>query len=218
MFSGGPDSTTLLYDLVNQGCHVHALYFDFGENSTRSVHQILSKVGDNVSLHHFRFSDFMNEFYGLPQPILMRRGFIMNEIPETAEYVQPFGSAISLMLAASWSIKNNIRDVFYGIHYNDTHFTDNKAEYFAMLSSLTELCEGPNYRVQFHTPYLDMPKAQVVQKGAELGIDFADTWSCAAHGEVHCGACPPCLDRQMAFTLAQIVDPVAYAGDVVQVR
>ncbi|WP_341828318.1 7-cyano-7-deazaguanine synthase [Trueperella pyogenes] len=215
LFSGGPDSTTLLYDLARDGYFVHALHFNFGEKSTKSVHQIAEDLSDHVELHEFNFTQLMQDFYGSPQPILMRKGLVINEHPETAEYVQPFGSAIALMLTASWAVKNDIRDVYYGVHYNDSHFVDNKKEYFDLLSSVTEACEGAGYRVSFHTPYLQLMKSEVIEKGKALGVDYAKTWSCADNTDVHCGVCPPCIDRRMSFSIASIDDPVHYLTDAV---
>ena len=56
-----------------------------------------------------------------------------------------------------------------------------------------------------------MSKADIVRRGAELGVDFTQTWSCYQGGETHCGRCGTCIERREAFYLAGVEDPTAYA-------
>ncbi|MFI5497126.1 7-cyano-7-deazaguanine synthase [Actinoplanes sp. NPDC051859] len=61
-------------------------------------------------------------------------------------------------------------------------------------------------------PFLAMTKAQIVALGADLGVPFADTWSCYRGEAAHCGTCGTCTERREAFTVAGIADPTRYAG------
>jgi 7-cyano-7-deazaguanine synthase len=56
-----------------------------------------------------------------------------------------------------------------------------------------------------------MTKAQIAGRGAELGVDFAQTWSCYVGGEIHCGECGTCVERREAFAEAGVTDPTVYA-------
>ena len=64
--------------------------------------------------------------------------------------------------------------------------------------------------LQVIRPFIAMTKAQIARRGHELGVDFAQTWSCYKGGERHCGRCGTCVERREAFALAGIPDPTVY--------
>jgi len=195
------------------------LTFNFGEAEAaceqRAAHNIATAL--NVEHHHFDFSGPLREFYGLPQPQFLRMaGPAVTGFPTPVSQstdVQPFGSTIALMLAASWAVKNGISDVFYAVHGDDARFTDNHPEYFNLLGTVTRECEGEQHAVTFHTPYLGIRKYEVLQKGLDLGVPFELTWSCAIGNDEHCGTCAPCLSRRGAFAVLGITDPVTYTSE-----
>ena len=222
LFSGGPDSTTLLFDLIDQGREVVALTFDFGEaegyKELIAAKSIIERVG--VEHHFFDFSGPLKEFYGLNQPQFMRgaQWTTMQTPPvNESEDIQPFGSSIALLLAASWAVKNGIEDVFYAVHAEDARFTDNKLDYFSLLSDVTSKCEGEQFRIKFHTPYISIRKHEVFEKGASLEVPFNETWSCGKGLEAHCGTCPTCHERAGAFAVNGIQDPTLYINEFAQV-
>ena len=57
-----------------------------------------------------------------------------------------------------------------------------------------------------------MTKAQIATRGAELGVDFAQTWSCYAGKDIHCGECGTCVERREAFLVSSVPDPTVYAS------
>ena len=61
-------------------------------------------------------------------------------------------------------------------------------------------------------PFIDFDKAAIARRGAELGVDYSETWSCYVGGEIHCGECGTCVERREAFLLAGIPDPTVYAS------
>lgn len=72
------------------------------------------------------------------------------------------------------------------------------------------VCAGTDGEVKFEAPFVDMDKAGIAKLGAELGVDFRDTYSCYKGGEKHCGRCGTCVERKEAFELAGIEDPTEY--------
>ena len=64
--------------------------------------------------------------------------------------------------------------------------------------------------IQLLRPFIDLDKAGIVTRGNELGVDFAQTWSCYQGGESHCGRCGTCVERREAFLLANLPDPTSY--------
>ena len=67
--------------------------------------------------------------------------------------------------------------------------------------------------IKIHTPLIKLTKAEIIQKGTELGVNYAMTHSCynPAEGGVSCGACDSCQLRLKGFQEAGIEDPIKYA-------
>jgi 7-cyano-7-deazaguanine synthase len=59
-----------------------------------------------------------------------------------------------------------------------------------------------------HAPFVWMRKAEELQLGLEMGVDYAHTWTCYCGGEVPCGECPSCVERAVAFKEIGIADPL----------
>ena len=55
-----------------------------------------------------------------------------------------------------------------------------------------------------------LTEGRIAAEGAQLGVDFARTWSCYKGGAVHCGKCGTCVERREAFILAGLKDPTVY--------
>src|SRR5205085_725743 len=69
---------------------------------------------------------------------------------------------------------------------------------------------GTYAQVELIRPFIKMTKAQIARRGAELGVDYSQTWSCYVGGDVHCGKCGTCVERREAFLNAEIPDPTRY--------
>jgi 7-cyano-7-deazaguanine synthase len=103
--------------------------------------------------------------------------------------------------------------VFFGAHAEDAHnwaYPDCTPEFIGAMANAIYV--GTYHTVRLATPLMWMMKHEIVTLGHRLGVDFADTWSCYAGGEEHCGVCPTCRARSQAFTTAQVADPTIYAG------
>lgn len=72
---------------------------------------------------------------------------------------------------------------------------------------------GTYINVDIEAPYTLLSKADIVCRGAALGIDYATTYSCYKGGKRHCGTCGTCRERQEAFALAHIEDPTEYEAN-----
>jgi 7-cyano-7-deazaguanine synthase len=70
---------------------------------------------------------------------------------------------------------------------------------------------GLAHPIAIDAPYADMSKADVVRRGAALGVPFDLSLSCMnPAGAVHCGLCSKCRERHDAFVEAGLSDPTAY--------
>jgi 7-cyano-7-deazaguanine synthase len=111
-------------------------------------------------------------------------------------------------------------DVFIGVNAVDySGYPDCRPEFLARFEALAAVCskravEGRPPRI--HAPLLQLSKADIVRRGAALGVDFARTRSCYAPDAAGaaCGACDACAIRLAAFREAGIEDPAPYAAAV----
>jgi 7-cyano-7-deazaguanine synthase len=69
---------------------------------------------------------------------------------------------------------------------------------------------GTYVGVEIIRPFIAMDKAGIARRGQELGVDYAQTWSCYKGLAIHCGSCGTCVERREAFLLAGIADPTVY--------
>ena len=105
-------------------------------------------------------------------------------------------------------------------------FPDATPEFRAALARALSL--GLGHPLTIDAPYAEIDKADVVRRGAALGVPFELTLSCmnpvVEHGDgnqhrvqQHCGACSKCRERHDAFIEARVADPTTYR-DTVHVR
>lgn len=92
-------------------------------------------------------------------------------------------------------------------------FPDATPDFFEALTELVNRGLVSGMEVQVHLPLKARTKADVVRLGADLGVDFAWTWSCNLDGDLHCGTCSSCVERREAFAEAGIEDPVRFAEE-----
>ena len=133
------------------------------------------------------------------------------DIPST--YV-PARNTIFLSLALGWAEVVGARDIVIGVNALDySGYPDCRPEFIGAFERLAELAtkagvEGARFRV--HTPLLTLGKAEIIQRGLELNLDYGLTHSCydpSPSGQP-CGACDSCVLRAKGFREAGVTDPV----------
>ena len=136
------------------------------------------------------------------------------DIPVT--YV-PARNTVFLSCALGWAETLGTGDIFLGVNALDySGYPDCRPEYIAAFESMANLAtkggvEG-TLPVTIHTPLIDLSKAQIIQRGRELGVDYGQTISCYDPGDdgAACGRCDACQLRLKGFREAGLEDPVAY--------
>jgi len=144
-------------------------------------------------------------------PVPLDRDLSDTSIPAT--YV-PARNTIFLSLALGWAEALDARDIVMGVNALDySGYPDCRPEFIAAFESLAALgtragVEGARFKV--HTPLIALSKAEIIRRGAALGLDYAITHSCYAppDGLAACGRCDSCVLRAKGFAEAGLRDPL----------
>lgn len=211
LLSGGMDSVTALYHAAEKHRVAAALSFHYG-----------SKHNDR----ELPFAEWHARRLGIPH-VTVRLPFIAEqfashllqggaEIPKghyeeesMKQTVVPFRNGIMLSIAAGFAESKGATGLVIAAHAGDhAIYPDCRAAFMEAMGDAIRL--GTYAEVELLRPFIAMNKAQIAARGAELGVDFTQTWSCYLGGEIHCGECGTCVERREAFLLAGIPDPTRY--------
>ncbi len=123
--------------------------------------------------------------------------------------VVPFRNGIMLAVACGIAESRDLRRVMLANHFGDHAIYPDCRRDFVDAMSEAMRC-GTYCGVTVFAPYTDITKADIARRGALLGIDYAETYSCYKGGAHHCGRCGTCRERREAMALAGIDDPTVY--------
>lgn len=224
LLSGGMDSATTLAIARTEGFEVYALSFLYGQ---RHVHEIEAAkrvaAAHGVKDHRFVSID-LRAFGGsaLTDNIdVPKNRPIGNEIPIT--YV-PARNTIFLSYALGFAEVMGAYDIFIGVNAVDySGYPDCRPEFIqsfektANLATAAGVTQQGAFRIQ--TPLIALTKAEIINKGINLGVNYALTLSCYDPSETGeaCGQCDACQLRLKGFADNGMVDPGAYVKDKVTV-
>lgn len=211
IFSGGLDSTTLLYSLKAQGRDLKALSINYGQRHLREL-DFAKKTCEKLSVEH-RTVDLS----GL-RPLLGGSSQTDSnvEVPEghyAAENMKltvvPNRNMLMLSVAAAWAIAEKADTIAYAAHNGDhAIYPDCREEFVQALNGALALADW--HTVSIERPFVNLTKGQIVRVGSALNIPFEDTWSCYKGSNDHCARCGTCCERILAFKEAGVVDPTRY--------
>lgn len=150
----------------------------------------------------------------IPVPKGRSNDEMSGSIPPT--YV-PARNTVFLSYALAWAEVLMCDHIFVGVNAVDySGYPDCRPEYIAAFETMANLAikatvEG-HLEIKIHAPLIRMTKAQIIQTGIDLGIDYAITHSCYDPDAVGraCGQCDSCILRKKGFREAGIVDPTLY--------
>ncbi|MEE8288216.1 MAG: 7-cyano-7-deazaguanine synthase QueC [Nitrosomonadaceae bacterium] len=216
LLSGGLDSATILATARDRGHKCYALSVDYGQRNrselvaaadvARSMgacgHQII-----NVDLTLFGGSALTDESITVPTE------GIKAGIPVT--YV-PARNTIMLSLALSWAEVLGSSDIFIGVNAVDySGYPDCRPEYIAAFEKMANLATKAgtqDNKLCIQAPLISLSKAEIIQQGESLGIDYSLTVSCyqADEAGLACGMCDSCRLRRAGFEAANVPDPTRY--------
>lgn len=123
--------------------------------------------------------------------------------------VVPFRNGIMLAAAAGLAESRGLHTVMLANHSGDhSIYPDCRPGFVDAMSRA--ISEGTYDHISIFAPYTGMTKTEIAARGAQLGIDYAHTYSCYKGGERHCGRCGTCRERREALRDAGLDDPTLY--------
>jgi len=214
LVSGGLDSATALAIAQNEGFECHGLAVDYGQrhrSELEAAQRVCQAAGVSLKI--------------LPLDLRLIGGSALTddiEVPETATsgipvtYV-PARNTIMLSLALAYAEVLQASDIYIGVNAVDySGYPDCRPEYIEAYQRMARLAtkaavEGA--AITIHTPLIELTKAQIIQRGTELGVDYSRTVSCYQADESGraCGRCDSCRIRREGFRAACVPDPTRYA-------
>lgn len=202
-FSGGVDSTVALAGLLADGHEVICLSVLYGQRHAREI-DAAREIAAHYGVEHV-VADLSNA-----SPLFNGSALTDAISPLSgAATVVPNRNMVFISLAGALAVSRDAEYVAFGPHAGDAAvYPDCRPEFVA--AARFALTEATRSAVELIAPLLRMTKAEIVQRGADMVVPFAVTYSCYAGGAVHCGVCGACQGRRAAFSEANVEDLTEY--------
>ena len=231
LFSGGLDSTTILALAKHLGYRCYALSINYGQKHSSELEaakQIALSLGveqhEMIHLDLPRFGGSALTDHSLHIPTSNDQANLNTKEPVIPITYVPARNTIMLSLALAWAESISSLDIFYGANAVDyLGYPDCRPEYVRSFEAMANLATkagveslDPENRFRIHAPIIQMSKAEIIQLGTEMGINYSQTVSCYqanTNGEA-CGICESCQLRKTGFIQAGISDPTRYQAHI----
>ena len=221
LLSGGIDSTTCLHIALEQCKSVDAISIDYGQRHKVELEYALTTCEELKIQHKTIRADNLIQSTMLTDPSQKLPDMDYADIKGVSPTYVPFRNGLMLSILASHAqgwIKaadyDNVQDVvgiYFGAHAEDAlnwAYPDCTPQFIGAM--VNAIYTGTYYQVCLHAPLEHMTKSEIITKGTQLGVNWKTTWSCYKGGNKHCGTCPTCRARKVAFIDAKVDDPTQY--------
>jgi len=218
LLSGGLDSSTCLALAKSRGRRCHALTVQYGQRHAAEL-AAARRVAEAIGVVEHRFArvdlfggSALNDDIEVPKDRDLDT--LASEIPVT--YV-PARNTVLLSLALAWAEVIGAGEIWLGVNAVDySGYPDCRPEFVAAFQELARLATKVGVEhdraPRIEAPLLHMTKADIIQLGTELGLDYSITSTCYDPDESGraCGRCDACMLRRQGFADAGIEDPTVY--------
>ena len=203
--SGGMDSVTLAYWLAERGDRLHLLSFDYGQrhgsrelDCARTAARRLHASHDVIDLSAIRVligSSSLTSDQAVPD------GHYAEQTMKAT--VVPNRNMMMLSLASAVAVSEGARSVATGVHGGDHFIYPDCRPEFIQACSAAVLIGNTGFTAPgfwgIEAPFVTRDKEWIAREGDQLGVPWADTWSCYKGGAVHCGRCGTCVEDTWAL-------------------
>ena len=216
LLSGGLDSTTVLAIAKAHDFDCYALSFDYGQKQRSELESAKTIAKQSKVVEHRIMKISLADIGGsalTDDKIDVPKYSKSDEIPVT--YV-PARNTIFLSFALAWAEVIDCQKIYIGVNALDySGYPDCRPEFIKAFEDMANLATKQSVegeKIEIKTPLISMTKAEIIQKGLSLGVDYSQTISCYlanSNGEA-CGECDACVLRINGFNNANIKDPTFY--------
>jgi 7-cyano-7-deazaguanine synthase len=220
LLSGGLDSSTCLAIAKDDGFTPLALSFRYGQRHTNEL-DCAAAIAESAGVEHLIADIDLAAFGGsalVDESIEIPKHDSVDDLSADAVPVTyvPARNTIFLSFVTSVAETRGAHDVYIGVNAVDySGYPDCRPEFIEAFEVMANLAtrEGvEGRRLRIRTPLIDLSKAQIIQRGLDLGVDYGRTLSCydpSLQGWA-CGRCDACLLRARGFAEAGVEDPTTY--------
>lgn len=200
VFSGGMDSTTLLYLLLEKGHETLAVSFDYGQKHKKELEyaartcaklKVTHKIIDISSIDQLLGDNALTNLdKAIPEGHYEEASMLVTVVPNR--------NMIFLAIAGAWAVAEEADFLAVAVHAGDhAIYPDCRPEF---IDSFEKALQAGNYhQVSVYAPFMHISKTEIAAEGRRLGVDFSATWSCYVGGERPCGKCGTCIERAEAL-------------------
>ena len=215
--SGGLDSVTLAYHLVDQGYEPVLISYDYGQRHSKEL-DFAKLCAQRLNVKHHLvdlkvLTSLMSTSSLTSDAIEVPDGHYAEETMKVT--VVPNRNAIMINVATALAVSESYSFVATGVHGGD-HFIypDCRPEFIESQTETLKLANAGFIATEFDVlaPFVNISKADIVTIGDAIGVPWLETWSCYKGGDIHCGSCGTCFERREAFELANVGDPTPYTS------
>ena len=200
VYSGGMDSTALLYKLQSEGGRVKCLSFDYGQRHKKEL-KAAKKICKCLGVEHKIInikslktlmsgsaltSSSVKVPYGHYKSKTMRRTVVPNR------------NMIFLSIAIAAAVGEKFDRVAIAVHAGDhAIYPDCRPAFIKIMNTASRIA---NYsKVRVYAPFLNITKREIALLGKRLRVPFGDTWTCYKGLRRPCGKCGACVERMEAL-------------------
>lgn len=214
--SGGMDSSVLLHLAAQRYDEIVAVSYNYGQkHKDRELNCAALQVESLDMPVEYRwidlpfFKDVCQVSSLLNSNIAVAKAKDVMGDPQTVNYV-PYRNLMLLSIALAIAENAGATAVYHGAAQADSvaGFWDGSPEFLTQINKVSDL--NRRNRIKILAPLIDKSKAEIIQTGIKLGVNFAATWTCYEGDTLACGECTACSLRIKGFIDAGYIDPVPY--------
>lgn len=212
VLSGGMDSATLLYHLIDDGYECQAITMKYGQRHRKeiiSACQVAVAAGIRTEVVDLTSIGATLKGTSLTDPdVPVPHGHYAEESMKAT--VVPNRNMILLSVAAGYAISQECGVLAYGAHAGDhAIYPDCRPEFVVQM--IKAFCVCHYEPLQLEVPFLEWDKGDICSHGLALEVPYRLTWTCYEGGVKACGKCGACRERLEAFEKCGEEDPISYA-------
>lgn len=203
------DSVTMLYEY--KADIALAVSFDYGANHSAKEIPFARLHCERLGIKHIVIPlQFIHQYFKsslLEGAEAIPEGHYTDENMKST--VVPFRNGIMLSIACGMAESHGLSKVMIANHFGDhTIYPDCRTSFIDAMNEA--MIRGTFKHITLWAPYTTIDKTEIARHGKQLGINYAETWSCYKGREKHCGKCGTCMERKEALRGAGIDDPTEY--------